>query len=114
MTPWGSKEIDAQKKADKVISKHKKDIYANGFLNGVRYARDQVVEFLEAHHSLGDILTIEEVIKELQYWKIQDKQLKGLADGKVASVNSMDESPDICQDCFGPDLCFMCERVVRG
>lgn len=114
MTPWGSKEQAAQKKADKIIKTHKAQIYANGYVEGVRYARNQVIEFLEAHHSLGDILSIEEVIKELTYWKIQDGPVKGLADGEVAPIYSLGESPDLCEDCFGPDLCLVCERVIRG
>ena len=111
MTPWGSKEVNAQKKADKVIKSFRTSIYSDGFLNGVRYARNQVVEFLEAHQALGDILTVEEVIKELQYWKIQDNPLRGLADGEVASINSVGESEDLCEDCFGADLCLVCERA---
>jgi hypothetical protein len=79
MTPWGSKEVNAQKKADKVIKSFRTSIYSDGFLNGVRYARNQFVEFLDAHYALGDILTVEEIIKELEYWKIQDNQLKGLS-----------------------------------
>ena len=113
MTPWGSKEVNAQKNADKVIKSFRTSIYSDGFLHGVRYARNQVVEFLEAHHALGDILTIEEVIKELQYWKIQDKQLRGLADGEVASINGMGQGEDLCEDCFGADLCLVCERAER-
>jgi hypothetical protein len=100
-----------QKRVDHVIKSFKTSVYSDGFLNGVRYARNQVVEFLEAHYSLGDILTIEEIIKELQYWKIQDKQLRGLADGEVASINSLGESQDLCEDCFGADLCLVCERA---
>jgi hypothetical protein len=101
-----------QKKVDNIISKHKQEIYAAGVLSGVRYARAQVVEFLEAHHSLGDILTIEEAIKELNYWQVlDDKQLRGLADGKVASIYSLDQSSDLCEDCFGADLCIVCERA---
>jgi len=104
-----------QKKVDQIIAMHKQDIYARGVLSGVRYARAQIVEFLEAHESLGDILTIEEIIKELNYWELLDnEQVKGLADGQVASIYGMVEGPDICQDCFGPDLCLVCERVVRG
>ncbi|MFN7318687.1 MAG: hypothetical protein ACK5S6_04155 [bacterium] len=100
-----------QKKVDEVIKSFKTSVYSDGFLNGVRYARNQVVEFLEAHYSLGDILTIEEIIKELQYWKIQDKSLRGLADGEVASIYSVEQGEDLCQDCFGADLCIVCERA---
>jgi hypothetical protein len=100
-----------QKKVDQVIKSFKTSVYSDGFLNGVRYARNQVVEFLEAHQALGDILTVEEVIKELQYWKIQDKSLRGLADGEVASIDSMGQSEDLCEDCFGADLCLVCERT---
>ena len=114
MTPWGDKELNAQKKADQVIKSFKTTVYSEGFLNGVRYARNQVIEFLEAHHALGDILTIEEVIKELQYWKITDnQQLRGLADGEVASINGMGKSEDLCEDCFGADLCLVCERASQ-
>ncbi|CAB4149365.1 hypothetical protein UFOVP541_11 [uncultured Caudovirales phage] len=100
-----------QKKVDEVIRSFKTSVYSDGFLNGVRYARNQVVEFLEAHQALGDILTVEEVIKELQYWKIQDKTLRGLADGEVASIDSLGQGEDLCQDCFGADLCLVCERA---
>lgn len=101
-----------QKKVDKMIADYRRDIYARGVLAGVRYGRSQVVEFLEAHHALGDILTIEEVIKELNYWEILDnKQLRGLADGEMASIYSMVQSEDLCEDCFGSDLCLVCERA---
>jgi hypothetical protein len=105
----------SQKKIDKVIKNYRSSIYAKGYIEGVRYAREQVVEFLEAHSAHGDILTIEEIIKELNYWSILDtEQLKGLADGEVASIYRMDQGEDLCQDCFGADLCIVCERVVRG
>lgn len=110
MTPWGTKEVNTQQKADKVIQVYKAQVYANGYVAGVRYARNQVIEFLEAHQSLGNILTIEEAIKELQYWKLNIEPIRGLADGEVAPINSMEQSQDLCQDCFGADLCIMCER----
>jgi hypothetical protein len=113
MTPWGSKEVNAQKKADKVIKSFRTSIYSDGFLNGVRYARNQVIEFLEAHYSEGDILTGEEIIKELEYWKIQDNQLKGLADGIMAPIYGLGKSEDVCEDCFGADLCLVCERASQ-
>jgi hypothetical protein len=113
MTPWGSKEVNAQKNADKVIKNFKTTVYSEGFLNGVRYARNQVIEFLEAHYSLGDILTGEEIIKELQYWKIQDNHLKGLADGIMAPIYGLGKSEDVCEDCFGADLCLVCERASQ-
>jgi hypothetical protein len=103
-----------QAKVDKVIQAHKAQVYANGYVEGARYARNQVIEFLEAHHSLGDILTIDEVIKELQYWKLNTQPIRGLADGNVAPINGMGQGPDVCEDCFGPDLCLVCERVIRG
>jgi hypothetical protein len=113
MTPWGSKETKAQKEADKVISKHKKEIYVRGYIEGVRYARNQVIEFLNAHHDLGDIMTHDEVITELEYWKIHEGLLRGLADGQVAPIYSMDKCEEVCQDCFGSDLCLVCERADR-
>ena len=112
MTPWGSKR-NSQKDVDEIVKGFKTTIYSDGFLNGVRYARNQVIEFLEAHYSLGDILTGEEIIKELEYWKITDKSLKGLADGQVAPIYSVDQCEEVCQDCFGSDLCVVCERADR-
>ena len=100
-----------QKKVDKVIRGFKTNVYSNGFIHGVRYARNQIIEFLDAHHELGDILTIEEVIKELEYWKIKDNEVKGLMDGQVAPISSMDQCAEVCQDCFGADLCLVCERA---
>lgn len=102
-----------QNKVDKVINGFKTSIYSDGFLNGVRYARNQVVEFLDAHYELGDILTVEEIIKELEYWKIQDTSLKGLADGIMAPIYGLGKSEDVCEDCFGADLCIVCERIDR-
>ena len=105
--------MSIQKKVDKVIRGFKTTVYSEGFLAGVRYSRNQFIEFLDAHHSLGDILTIEEIIKELEYWKIQDQQLKGLADGELAPIYGLGKSQDVCEDCFGADLCLVCERSDR-
>jgi hypothetical protein len=100
-----------QDKVDKVIKGFKTSVYSDGFINGVRYARNQIIEFLDAHHDLGDILTVEEIIKELEYWKIQDNQLKGLSDGLMAPIYGLGKSEDVCEDCFGADLCLVCERA---
>lgn len=105
--------MTAQKKVDKVIQMYKAQVYANGYVAGVRYARDQVIEFLNAHHDLGDILTIEEAIKELEHWKLNMRPIRGLADGAVASIDSMEQGQDVCEDCFGADLCSVCERASK-
>ena len=105
--------MNTQKKVDEVIKFHKRIVYSKGFIEGVRYARSQVVEFLEAHHDLGDILTIEEVIKELEYWKLKDDSVRGLADGELAPIYGLGKGPDLCEDCFGADLCLVCERAER-
>jgi hypothetical protein len=84
--------------------------YTRGYLAGVQYARTQVLEFLNAHHDLGDILTLEEVITEVEHWDTKDiETLRGLADGRLARHNSVEERKDICEDCFGPDLCLVCK-----
>jgi len=84
--------------------------YSKGYIAGVEYARKQLLEFLNAHHDLGDILTFEEIIKEVEHWETNDiEHLRGLADGKLARHNSVEECKDICQDCFGPDLCLVCK-----
>ncbi|MFY9238893.1 MAG: hypothetical protein WAO78_08510 [Roseovarius sp.] len=102
-----------QRKVDKVIKSFKTSVYSRGFIEGVRYARSQVIEFLEAHHDLGDILTIEEVIKELEYWKLKDDSVRGLADGELAPIYGLGKGEDLCQDCFGADLCLVCERASQ-
>jgi hypothetical protein len=79
---------------------------------GVQYARNQVLEFLNAHHDLGDILTLEEVITEVEHWEIRDiETLRGLQDDRLALKYGMEKSPDICEECFGPDLCHVCNRA---
>jgi hypothetical protein len=84
--------------------------YTKGYLEGVQYARNQMLEFLNAHHDLGDILTFEEIIQEIEHWETNDiEKLRGLADGRLALVDRMGQSPDLCEDCFGADLCGVCE-----
>jgi hypothetical protein len=84
--------------------------YTKGFYNGVEYARNQVLEFLNAHYELGDILTIEEAIEEIQRWEIVDAEtLRGLADGRLALIDGVEERAEVCEDCFGADLCGVCE-----
>jgi hypothetical protein len=84
--------------------------YTKGFYNGVEYARNQVLEFLNAHYELGDILTIEEAIEEIQRWEIVDAEtLRGLADGRLALIDRLEERAEVCEDCFGADLCGVCE-----
>jgi hypothetical protein len=84
--------------------------YTKGFQAGVEYARTQVLEFLNAHHDLGDILTLEEVITEVEHWEIKDfETLRGLADGRLARHDSVAECKELCEDCFGTDLCVVCE-----
>jgi hypothetical protein len=83
--------------------------YTKGFQAGMEYARTQVLEFLNAHHDLGDILTLEEVITEVEHWKTE----RGLADGRLAPIQGMEECKDICEDCFGPDLCLVCKGASK-
>jgi hypothetical protein len=84
--------------------------YSKGYIAGVEYARKQLLEFLNAHHDLGDILTFEEIIIEVEHWETNDiEHLRGLADGRLARHDIVEECKDICQDCFGPDLCLMCK-----
>jgi hypothetical protein len=84
--------------------------YTKGYEAGVQYARKQVLEFLNAHHDLGDILTLEEVITELDRWETKDMNtLRGLADGRLARHDIVEECKGLCEDCFGTDLCIVCE-----
>lgn len=100
-----------QKKVDKVIKNFRTSIYSKGYIEGVRFARNQIVEFLEAHNYEGNLLTVDEVIKELEYWKITDDSVRGLADGIMAPIYGLGKSEDLCEDCFGADLCLVCERI---
>ena len=84
--------------------------YTKGYIAGVDYARKQLLEFLNAHHDLGDILTFEEIIKEVEHWETNDiEHLRGLADGRLARHDGVEECKDVCEDCFGPDLCLVCK-----
>jgi oligoribonuclease NrnB/cAMP/cGMP phosphodiesterase (DHH superfamily) len=84
--------------------------YTKGYEAGVQYARKQVLEFLNAHHDLGDILTLEEVITEVDRWETKDMNtLRGLADGRLARHDIVEECKGLCEDCFGTDLCIVCE-----
>ncbi len=84
--------------------------YSKGYEAGVEYARKQVLEFLNAHHDLGDILTLEEVITEVDRWETKDMNtLRGLADGRLARHDIVEECKGLCEDCFGTDLCIVCE-----
>ncbi len=84
--------------------------YTKGYEAGVQYARKQVLEFLNAHHDLGDILTLQEVITEVDRWETKDMNtLRGLADGRLARYNIVEECKGLCEDCFGTDLCIVCE-----
>ena len=88
--------------------------YTKGFQAGIDYARKQLLEFLNAHHDLGDILTFEEIIEEVNKWETTDLEtLRGLADGRLARYDSMEECKGLCEDCFGTDLCLVCEGANK-
>ena len=91
-----------------------KTSYTKGFEAGVQYARNQLLEFLNSHYDLGDILTLDEIIKELNHWEIKDYEtLRGLADGRLARHDSVAECKNLFEDCFGTDLCVVCEGAAR-
>jgi hypothetical protein len=91
-----------------------KTSYSKGFEAGVQYARNQLLEFLNAHYDLGDILTLGEIIHELERWEIKDYEtLRGLNDGRLASKQRVEECQNLCEDCFGTDLCLVCEGVSK-
>jgi hypothetical protein len=84
--------------------------YTKGFEAGMQYARNQLLEFLNAHYDLGDILTLGEIIHELERWEIKDfETLRGLQDDRLASKQQLEDCKGLCQDCFGTDLCLVCE-----
>ena len=82
--------------------------FTKGFQAGIDYGRKQLLEFLNAHHDLGDILTFEEIIEEVNNWETTDLEtLRGLADGKLARHDIVEECKGLCEDCFGTDLCLV-------
>jgi hypothetical protein len=84
--------------------------YTKGFEAGMQYARNQLLEFLNAHYDLGDILTLGEIIHELERWEIKNfETLRGLQDDRLASKQQLEDGKGLCQDCFGTDLCIVCE-----
>jgi hypothetical protein len=88
--------------------------YTKGFEAGVQYARNQLLEFLNSHYDLGDILTLGEIIHELNHWEIKDySSLRGLSDGRLAQQHLVAQCKNLCEDCFGTDLCLVCEGVAR-
>ena len=88
--------------------------YTKGFQAGIDYARKQLLEFLNAHHDLGDILTFEEIIEEVNKWETTDLEtLRGLADGRLARYDSVEECKGLCEDCFGTDLCLVCKGASK-
>jgi hypothetical protein len=88
--------------------------YTKGFQAGIDYARKQLLEFLYAHHDLGDILTFEEIIEEVTKWETTDLELlRGIADGRLARHDIVEECKGLCQDCFGTDLCLVCEGANK-
>ena len=91
-----------------------KTTYTKGFEAGVQYARNQLLEFLNAHYDLGDILTLGEIIKELDNWEIKDSTtMRGLSDGRLAPKQRVEECKGLCEDCFGTDLCIVCEGAAK-
>lgn len=86
--------------------------YSKGFAAGLLYGRKQALEYLNAKYDHGEmVLHLEELIDELQRVHEQDKEL-GLY-GNLASVKRMAKSESLCEDCFGTDLCIVCERTSR-
>jgi hypothetical protein len=84
--------------------------YTKGFEAGMQYARNQLLEFLNAHYDLGDILTLGEIIHELERWEIKNfETLRGLQDDRLASKQQLEDCKGLCEDCFGTDLCIVCE-----
>jgi hypothetical protein len=88
--------------------------YTKGFQAGIDYARKQLLEFLNAHHDLGDILTFEEIIEEVTKWETTDLELlRGISDGRLARHDIVEECKGLCEDCFGADLCLVCEGANK-
>jgi hypothetical protein len=59
---------------------------ADEFKNGVKYAREAIIKFIE-QHTEGDreFLTITELAKEIRHWESQDKEyhMRDFASGEI-------------------------------
>ena len=99
------------------MSRGAKESFARGILDGKRAAVSEVIEYVNVWYEHGDIILMEELLQVLNSKLDEIKEIESEQQekdyGKVASISSVGKGEDICQDCFGPDLCLVCERTDR-
>ena len=68
--------------------------YAEGFYAGIRYQRDQILEFVSIHLDQGYIVTAEDIVFEINYADKKDMNLQvdAMMDGSLDKlIENLDE-----------------------
>ena len=68
--------------------------YSEGFYAGVRYQRDQILEFVSIHLDQGHIVTAEDIVFEINYADKKDMNLQvdAMMDGTLDKlIENLDE-----------------------
>jgi hypothetical protein len=68
--------------------------YSEGFYAGIRYQRDQILEFVSIHLDQGHIVTAEDIVFEINYADKKDMNLQvdAMMDGTLDKlIENLDE-----------------------
>lgn len=87
-----------------------KSSFNRGFHNGKMFAFTEVILHLNTWYEQGDIIELSEMMEVMNdYYEKAKEQVSG----GLAQLNGMEQGKDLCQDCSGPGMCGVCERVDR-
>ena len=68
--------------------------YAEGFYAGIRYQRENILEFVSIHLDQGYMVTAEDIVEEIngQYKKDMNEQVDAMMDGSLDKlIKNLDE-----------------------
>jgi hypothetical protein len=68
--------------------------YAEGFYAGIRYQRENILEFVSIHLDQGYMVTAEDIVEEIngQYKKEMNQQVDAMMDGSLDKlIRNLDE-----------------------
>jgi hypothetical protein len=68
--------------------------YAEGFYAGIRYQRENILEFVSIHLDQGYMVTAEDIVEEIngQYKKDMNQQVDAMMDGSLDKlIKNLDE-----------------------
>jgi hypothetical protein len=68
--------------------------YAEGFYAGIRYQRDNILDYISIHLDQGSIPTAEDIVAEIngQYKRDMDNQVNAMMDGSLDKlIKNLDE-----------------------